>query len=141
MNKCFLIGNLTRDPELVQTQSGVSLCRFGIAVNRNRTNANGERETDFFNITTFRGLADNCAKYLSKGRKVAIMGQIQITNGEDKEGNRRTYVDIVADDVEFLGTNGDRGGDNAERSYDRAERSAPKKVSELKPVEDDGLPF
>ena len=70
MNKCIFVGNLTRDPEHQQTGGGVSYCRFTIAVNRSYTNASGEREADFINIVTWRGLADNCAKYLTKGRKV-----------------------------------------------------------------------
>ena len=80
MNKCILIGNLTRDPELTTTATGVSLCRFSIAVNRAYANQNGEREADFFNIVTWRGLAENCSKYLSKGRKVAVVGNIQFNN-------------------------------------------------------------
>ena len=140
MNKCILIGNLTRDPELTQTQSGVSMCRFTIAVNRTYQNANGEREADFLNIVTWRGLAENCGKYLSKGRKVAVCGQIQTRSYDDKDGNRRYATDIVADDVEFINSGnsdgGNAGGDRAERS------SSPKKLtSELKPIEDDGLPF
>ena len=67
MNKAFLIGRLTRDPELSQTPSGISVCKFGLAVNRNFTNADGEREADFFNITAWRALAENCSKYLTKG--------------------------------------------------------------------------
>ena len=77
MNKCILIGNLTRDPELSTTGSGISVCKFSIAVNRTFKNQNGEYETDFLNIVTWRGLADNCSKYLIKGSKVAVCGQIQ----------------------------------------------------------------
>ena len=139
MNKCILVGNLTRDPELSQTSSGISLCRFSIAVNRSYSNANGEREVDFINIVTWRGLAENCGKYLAKGRKVAVCGQIQTRSYEDKEGNKRYSTEVVADDVEFLGGGGDQQNSSGGGSYERS--SAPKKVSELKPVEDDGLPF
>ncbi|MCI8413814.1 MAG: single-stranded DNA-binding protein [Clostridia bacterium] len=141
MNKCILVGNLTRDPELTQTTSGVSMCRFSIAVNRNYANANGEREADFINIITWRGLADNCGKYLSKGRKVAICGSIQTRSYDDKEGNKRYSTEVVADDVEFIGGGNSEGGNYG--GAPREERtSAPKKLtSELKPVEDDGLPF
>lgn len=141
MNKCILVGNLTRDPELTQTQSGISMCRFSIAVNRNYSNANGEREADFINIVTWRGLADNCGKYLSKGRKVAICGQIQTRSYDDKDGNKRYSTEVVADDVEFINSAG--GGEGGGANYSKEERtSAPKKLtSELKPVEDDGLPF
>ena len=90
MNKCIFIGNLTRDPEYQTTGSGVSLCRFSIAVNRSYSNANGERETDFINIVTWRGLADNCSKYLFKGSKVCVVGQLQNRTYEDKDGNKLT---------------------------------------------------
>ena len=69
MNKTFLIGNLTRDPELTQTPNGVSVCKMSIAVNRNFTNANGERDTDFFNVVAWRGLADNCGKFFKQGQE------------------------------------------------------------------------
>ena len=65
MNKCIFVGNLTRDPELTTTPNGVSVCRFSIAVNRTYTNANGEREADFINIVAWRGLGENCAKFIS----------------------------------------------------------------------------
>ncbi len=102
MNKVFLIGNLTRDPELTQTASGVSVCRFTIAVKRNYTTGDSERETDFFNCTAWRGLADSVARYCKKGSKVAVSGSIQMRNYEDNNGQKRIAVDIIAKDVEFL---------------------------------------
>jgi len=102
MNKVFLIGNLTRDPELTQTPSGVSVCRFAIAVNRDYRQGDGERITDFFNCTAWRGLGENVARYQKKGSKVAVMGSIQIRNYEDNQGVKRTAVDIICDNVEFL---------------------------------------
>lgn len=102
MNKVFLIGNLTRDPELSETTSGVSLCRFSIAVNRNYSTANGDRQTDFFNCIAWRGLGENVARYAQKGNKVAVTGSIELRNYEDNQGVKRTGVDIVAQDVEFL---------------------------------------
>ena len=77
MNKVMLIGNLTRDPELSTTNSGVSVCRFSIAVQRSFRNNEGEREADFFNIVVWRGLADNCHKFLKKGSKCCVIGRIQ----------------------------------------------------------------
>lgn len=139
MNKVILVGNLTRDPELTQTTGGISMCRFSIAVNRTYTNANGEREADFLNIVTWRGLADNCAKFLSKGRKVAVCGSIQTRNYEDKEGNKRYATDIVADDVEFLGQGG--SGESSASGGSNYSAGQKKQTSELKPVEDEGLPF
>lgn len=102
MNKVFLIGNLTRDPELSETASGISVCRFAIAVNRRFSSADAERQTDFFNVTAWRGQAENIAKFTKKGSKVAVAGSIQIRNYEDSQGQKRTAVDVVADEVEFL---------------------------------------
>ena len=102
MNKVFLIGNLTREPEISQTPNGIAVCRLSIAVNRNYTGADGNRETDFFNITVWRTQAENCSKYLRKGSKIAITGSIQNRSYEDKDGNKRTATDIVANEVEFL---------------------------------------
>ena len=101
MNKVWLIGNLTRDPELSETNSGISVCRISIAVNRRRT-GDGEPQTDFFNVTAWRGLADNVAKYCKKGNKIAVTGSIQIRQYEANDGTKRTAVDVVAEDVEFL---------------------------------------
>ena len=102
MNKVFLIGNLTRDPELTETSSGVKICRFSIAVGRNYAGADGEKKTDFFNIVAWRGLGENAARYLRKGHKVAVSGSIELRNYEDNQGIKRTGIDIVAQDLEFL---------------------------------------
>lgn len=101
MNKIFLIGNLTRDPELSETNSGISVCRISIAVNRRRT-GDGEPQTDFFNVTAWRGLADNVAKYCRKGNKVAVSGSVQMRQYEANDGTKRTAFDVVAEEVEFL---------------------------------------
>lgn len=140
MNKCIFIGNLTRDPEHQTTGSGVSFCRFSIAVNRSYTNASGEREADFINIVTWRGLADNCAKYLSKGRKVCVVGSLQTRSYDDKDGNKRYATEIVAEDVEFINAGGS-GGDNSSSDSAPARSGGNKKVSELQPVDTDDLPF
>lgn len=136
MNKIFLIGNLTKDPELSETSSGISVCKFSIAVNRRFSSQNGEQQTDFFNVTAWRGLAENVAKYCRKGNKVAIVGSVQIRNVEDNSGQRRTYVDIVADDVEFLTPKGSSNGG------DDFAPAAPKKKPALEAFEDDSdIPF
>lgn len=123
MNKAILIGNLTRDPELAQTQSGKSVCKFSIAVNRNYTNADGEKVTDFFTIVTWGGQAENCAKYLKKGRKIAVVGELQNRSYEDKEGVKRTVTEIQAQDVEFLSSAEKQAdsGDVAPRGDNRTE--------------------
>ena len=104
MNKITLIGNLTKDVESRTTSSGVSVCSFTIAVNRRFANADGDRQTDFFRIVTWRQLADVCAKYLSKGRKVAVVGELQARTYESN-GQTRLSLDVQADEVEFLSPN------------------------------------
>lgn len=141
MNKVFLIGNLTRDPELTETAGGVSVCRFAIAVNRSYTSSDGERQTDFFNVTAWRGLADTVSRYCKKGSKVAVSGSVQIRNYEDNAGNKRTAVDVIAQDVEFLSQKNQNQGDDF---YDAPAQtsSAPKKKPALESFDDDGdIPF
>lgn len=135
MNKVFLIGNLTRDPELTETASGVSVCRFSIAVNRNYTDADGERQTDFFNCTAWRGQAETIARYTQKGKKVAVTGSIQLRSYEDNEGIKRTAVDIITQEVEFL---------SPKASDDEVEAPKPKgkKKPTLQEMDDDSdIPF
>ena len=129
MNKILLTGNLTRDPELSETQSGVAVCRFAIAVKR-RFSSEGEPQADFFNITAWRGLAESVARYCKKGNRVAVTGSVQIRTYEDRDGAKRTSVDVIADEVEFL----------TPKPQDGAEE--PKKKPALEPFEDDGdIPF
>lgn len=101
MNKIILIGNLTKDPETRSTASGVTVCSFTIAVNRRY----GDKETDFFRINAWRALGDNCSRYLSKGRKVAVTGELQARQYTDKAGNVRLSLDVDAEEVEFLSPN------------------------------------
>ncbi len=108
MNKVFLIGNLTRDPELFETSSGIKACSITIAVNRSYTASDGERKTDFFNIVAWRGLGESVAKYVKKGSKIAVSGSIELRNYEDSQGIKRVGVDIVANDIEFLTTKTNR---------------------------------
>lgn len=132
MNKVILIGNLTRDPELSETPNGVAVCRFSIAVSRDYANADGNRETDFFNITVWRGRAENCGKYLKKGSKVAVVGSLQNRTYEDKEGTTRYVTDIVANEVEFLSPRNANGEGDAEVKASRPQ---------LEVLEDNQLPF
>ena len=107
MNKIFLIGNLTNDPETRTTGSGVSVCTFNIAVNRRFKGSDGNQVTDFFRINVWRQLGENCQRYLSKGKKVAIVGELQPRTYEDKNGVTRMSLDITADEVEFLTPKGE----------------------------------
>ena len=116
MNKAILIGNLTRDPEARTTQSGVSVTTFTIAVNRRFTNAQGVREADFINIVAWRQTAELCARYLSKGRKVAVEGSIQTRSYDAQDGSKRYVTEIIADSVESVGSRNDGG--SQPRSYE-----------------------
>lgn len=136
MNKVFLIGNIVRDPELTETSGGVKICRFSIGVNRNYSNADGERQTDFFNCVAWRGLAETVARYTHKGDKVAVSGSIELRNYEDSKGVKRTAVDINVGDIEFL-TQKQR--DNADKPSSNSNRSARQQLQEF---DDDGdIPF
>lgn len=101
MNKVLLIGNLTRDVELRTTPNGKNVANFGLAVQRRRA-PEGQPQADFFNVTAWGALGETCAKYLSKGRKAAIAGTIQIRQYDAADGTKRTAVDIIAEDVQFL---------------------------------------
>lgn len=102
MNKFTCIGNLTADPELTETQNGIKICRFCVAVNRKYTDDEGERVTDFFNCVAFRGLAETMERYTHKGDKVCVCGEIELRNYEDKNGNKRLDISVIVGEVEFL---------------------------------------
>ena len=132
MNKVILIGNLTRDPELTETPSGVPVCRFAIAVSRDYADSQGNRETDFFNITTWRGKAETCGKYLKKGNKVAVCGSLQNRSYEDKDGVKRTVTDVIASDVEFL---------TPKQSEEESVVSVKRDRPQMEEIDDNQLPF
>lgn len=138
MNKVILIGNLSRDPELATTNSGVAVCRFSIAVQRRYQNAEGEREADFFNIVVWRAAGENCAKFLKKGSKCAVIGRLQNSSYEASDGTKRYTTEVVADEVEFLSSRSNDG----ESAPVSAPKPAKKETSELEPIDDDdSLPF
>ena len=109
MNKILIIGNLTGEPELRSTPSGITVCSFTIAVNRRHEDKTGERPTDFFRISAWRQLGDSCGRFLTKGRKVAVVGELQARLYDAKDGSARMSLDVQADEVEFLSprTNGE----------------------------------
>jgi single-strand DNA-binding protein len=137
MNKAMIVGNLTRDPELRTTASGIAVCRFSVAVSRpfNRD------ETDFIPVVVWRALAENCGKYLAKGRKVAVAGRIQTGSYEDKDGIRRYTTEIIADDVEFLTPRGE--GDQRFDSPPPPKESGlfEDEKSDFEPLDDEQMPF
>ena len=112
MNKVFLIGNLTRDPELSTTGSGVSFCKFTLAISRSYSR-DGKRETDFLPVVVWRAQAENCARYLKKGSKAAVCGSVQTRSYETPDGSRRYVTEIAADEVQFLSTRSDDAGKKA----------------------------
>lgn len=136
MNKVILIGNLTRDPELSSTPSGVSVCRFSIAVSRPYVQGDGEKKTDFFNCTAWKGMAENVAKYCRKGNKIALEGSVQIRDYEDNQGKRRTAVDVICSNVEFLTPRTQAADETTEQKG-----GTGRKIAHLEAFEDDDCPF
>lgn len=110
MNKAILIGRLTRDPELRTTPTGRNVCQFSIAVNRNFTNANGEREADFINCVVWDKQAENLSKYQHKGNQIAVEGRIQTRNYDDKDGKKVYVTEILATNISFLDAKGTSAG-------------------------------
>ena len=125
MNKIILVGRLTRDPELRTTPNGISVCSLSLAVSRRMD----RDKTDFFDITVWRQAGENCAKYLSKGRQVAVEGEMQMDRYEAKDGSKRTVYRVVAVRVEFL-SNSNAGAGNYSGEPDYSQRrpaaSAPR---------------
>ena len=150
LNRVILIGNLTRDPELRFTPSGSPVAGFGLAVNRVYTNKQGEKveNVDYFNIVVWAKLAELCAEYIHKGSPVAVEGRLQSRSWETEDGQKRSAVEIVAENVQFLARSG--GGDSAGRPGQRSEPMAgaaakAQSTGEDNPVEDidlgDDIPF
>ncbi len=112
MNKVFLIGRLTRDPELRYTGNNTPVATFSLAVNRTFSNQQGEREADFINIVVWRKQAENVKNYLTQGSQVAIDGRIQTRSYDDNNGQKRYVTEVVADNVEFLGSKNSSNNSN-----------------------------
>ncbi len=140
MNKIILIGNLTRDPEMRTTSTGLNVCSFTIAVNRRRSsqNNNNQPEADFFRITAWRQLGELCQKYLAKGRKVCVTGSVSVSTYEGKDGTTRASLDVTADDIEFLSSRQDDGEGRVSSSASGADQSSAGGFTQ---VDEDELPF
>lgn len=142
MNKLTIIGNLTRDPELRTTPNGFSVCDFTVAVNRrsSRNNADGQPDADFFRVSAWRQLGENCQRYLAKGRKVCVIGPVSARTYQANDGTTRVSLEVTADDVEFLSSrNDDQAG-----GYSAPAASAPAPMAQnsgFTAVETDELPF
>lgn len=131
MNKCILIGNLANDPELMHTQSGKAKCSFRIACQRRYASQNGERIADFISIVCWDKLAENCARYLAKGRKCAIEGEIQSRSYDAQDGSKRYVTEVVASHVEFIGERQKAAEDGAGEATQRADGFTEVSTDEL----------
>lgn len=135
MNKVVLIGRLTRDPELRTIANGTATTSFSIAVNRQFTNQNGEREADFINCVAWRRQAENIAKYCTKGSQVAVEGRIQTRSYDAQDGTKRYVTEVIADNVEFLGSR------NASSSDSYQDNSQPMSSSDITTTDISEDPF
>jgi single-strand DNA-binding protein len=148
INRVVLTGNLTRDPELRTTPSGMSVCSLRVACNtRRKDQASGEwvDKPNYFDVTVWGAQGENCAQYLQKGRPVAVDGRLEWREWDDQNGNKRQAVDIIADSVQFLGSR--EGGENGGRFTPQSDVPADTGDFQAAPVgagqgsADDDIPF
>lgn len=139
VNKAIIVGNLGADPELKDTRSGDAVLNLSIATNERWTDKGGKTQerTEWHRVVVFGKTAENCAKYLSKGRQVYVEGRLQTSEWQDKEGNKRYTTEIIASNVTFL--SGDGGGGN-ERGA-RRERPSSGSGGRQASFDDDDIPF
>ncbi|MGG1444370.1 single-stranded DNA-binding protein [Brevibacillus laterosporus] len=134
MNRVILIGNLARDVEMKYTPNGVAVATFTLAVNRRVQN--GQNEADFINIVVWRQLADLCANYLSKGKKCALEGRLQVRSYDDQDGKKRFVTEVIAENVQFLSSKDGQAQQSNGRSFEDPFASN-KQIN----ISDDDLPF
>ena len=141
MNKLTIIGNLTRDPELRTTSAGINVCDFTVAVNRRvrRDAQSSQPEADFFRVSAWRQLGENCAKFLAKGRKVCVVGPVSVRTYQSSDGTTRASLEVTAEDVEFLSARND--GEAGAYSAPAAAPAAEPQAAGFTAVETDELPF
>lgn len=137
MNKLTIIGNLTRDPEMRVTSAGIDVCNFTVAVNR-RNPREGQPEADFFRVSAWRQLGTNCGKFLSKGRKVCVVGPVGVTTYQANDGTTRAQLEVTAEDVEFLSSQNAPQG--AQNGPENAPDGVPAGFTQVDPGNDE-LPF
>ena len=137
LNKCFLQGRLTRDPELRHTQTGTAVASFSLAVDRDfKDKTTGERTTDFIDVVAWRNTAEFVSRFFTKGRMAVVVGSLQIRDWTDKDGNKRRSAEVIAESVYF----GDSKRDPLDKLADDAAPVAP--AGEFAELDDDGeLPF
>ena len=139
-NKVILIGNLTADPELKQTQGGLSVCSFNIAVNRRFKGENGQQDCDFITIVAWRQQAEFVCKYFKKGQAILVCGQLQTRTWNDNNGNKRYATEVVADEVSFVGNKESSTEVKNHTDYTPSAYTQNNQNFEEIPAED-GLPF
>lgn len=138
LNKIFIMGRLTRDPELRRTNSGTAVTSFTLAVDRDFKNPDGTKETDFIDCVAWRSTAEFAAKYFTKGRMAVVEGRLQIRDWQDKDGNKRRSAEVIADNVYF----GNSRSDNASGDHQAAKAPVNVDAEDFAEVEDDDdLPF
>lgn len=131
LNRIILIGRLTRDPDLRYTTNGIAVCNFTLAVDRKFKNAQGEKETDFFDIQAWRKLGELCANYLTKGKLAAVDGEVHIRTYDGQDGQKRRAIEVQADNVRFLSPKGESGNQNND----------PGSIGQEITFNDDDIPF
>lgn len=139
LNKVFIMGRLTKNPELRRTNSGTAVTSFTLAVDRDFKNADGTKETDFIDVVAWRGTAEFTAKYFTKGRMAVVEGRLQMREWQDKDGNKRRNAEVIADNVYF----GDSRSDNASGVHQASKAPVNVDAEDFTEVEDDDsdLPF
>lgn len=139
LNKIFIMGRLTADPELRRTNNGAAVTSLTLAVDRDFKNADGTKDTDFISVVAWRNQAEFLAKYFTKGRMAVVEGRLQMRDWTDKDGNKRRNAEVIADNVYF----GDSRSDNASGGHQAAKAPVNVDAEDFDEVEDDDstLPF
>ena len=140
MNECLFIGRLANEVDLRQTTSGKSVCQFRLAVQRRVPNAQGVREADFITIVMWGKTAENAAKYLKKGTKIALGSEVHVRTYQAQDGSNRTVTEFVADWWEFAGAKQDSDGSGHQRQQQPEQQPATNQ-NDFTEVDDDELPF
>lgn len=143
INNVVLIGRITKDPELRETQSGIAVCRFSLAINRTYDNSNGEKEADFVNCIAWRKQAENLATYMRKGNLIGVTGRIQTGSYEDKAGKRVYTTDVVAEGIQFLEPKriATTSSQPPQQSFTSTQQPSPFHGTGRPELTDDDLPF
>ena len=141
MNKVLLIGRLTKDPELRYTQSGTAVASFTLAVNRRFSNQSGEREADFINCVAWQKSAEFVANYFRKGQQMALEGRLQVRSYDGNDGQRRWVTEVVAEQIEFVGSKNENGSGRQDYQNNNASAGSSLGLGEESVCDDNDLPF